>query len=328
MWNSIKGMKQNLLLITAGLLLSLVGVSPSRALANSSAGDFQVAVVISGEASLYAKALLALKQASPETTFKDFTVDEWDADNAVSTMNNESLVVAIGARATAKLLQEKADFSLLSIMVPSVTFNEMVENDSALQEKIAAGKLSAIYMDQPATRQFNLAKLIDPELKTIGTLYENRSDNLVAEMRNAAEKNHLVLKAKKLSRDDNPIVALREMYREIDIFIAIPGKYIFNKSVAKWMLYLSYKNKKPLLGFSADYVSAGALAAVYSGPENIARQAGEWIDNYQRDERLLFSPDYPSYFSVTTNAEVAGRLNIRLDSEAEIEHKLSELESG
>lgn len=328
MWISINGMKKSLLLIAIGLLLSLGATGSSGEVGVERASGSEVAIVTSGDAPLYSKAVAGLKQYSPEIKFHHYSLEEWDSTARQDLSRQQELVVAVGAKATARILETPGNFVALSIMVPSVTFTELVKNRSQAQQKINDGKLSAIFMDQPASRQIKLAKIIAPELTTIGTLYEERSQTLADQLSQTARENQLQFKAIKLSRDDNPIVALRKLYRDIDLFIAIPGKYIFNKSTAKWMLYLSYKNKKPLLGFSSDYVNAGALAAVYSKPESIALEAAQWIKFYQQDKRLRFSPSYPSYYDVRMNPEVAEKLNAKLDSDAVLKWELNKLESN
>ena len=323
MWTIFKGMNR---LSRASLLAVLVAIS---ALYSSVIFAAELKVVVSGEAPIYKDTLLALIQNAPSgIAIKSYSLSEWDTEGAEPLLPASPTlpVIAIGSKATIKLLQQSQEQSVLSILTPSSTFSEWIKNNPRLAVKITEGKLAAIFMDQPARRQINLARLIAPKMQSMGTLYEERSQQLVVQLNSAAEANQINFKAKLLMPKDNPIVALRELYKDIDLFVAIPGRYIFNQSTAKWMLYLSYKYHKPLLGFSTAYVEAGALAAVHTTAEEISRQAMELIEEYQQVKKLPSSAVYPKYFSIKTNREVAEQLNITLDSDAVLELKLRNLE--
>ncbi|MES9968078.1 MAG: hypothetical protein ABW074_12490, partial [Sedimenticola sp.] len=64
---------------------------------------------------------------------------------------------------------------------------------------------------------------------------------------------------------------------------------------------------------SAAYVKAGALAAVYSTPEDIGRQLAETIKEFlDSGGKRLPPPRFPSYFNISTNETVAKSLGLTL----------------
>ncbi len=234
--------------------------------------------------------------------------------------------VSVGAAATSRLLEVPELPLRLSVLIPSQALHALLAGNPEARQALAEGKLSAIYLDQPASRQINLAKLIRPGVKSIGTIYDQPSKEIALQLQRAATDHGLSFSMLPLAEDDNPVSVLRKMYADIDVFIAIPATYIFDGTIAKWMLYLSFQNGKPLLGFSAAYTRSGALASVYSDPEDIARQAARWINDLILSQGKLPPPAYPDHFQVTLNKQVAARLNLGYLDAEQIEEELKSME--
>ncbi len=310
--------------IAAWLWLCCVPVvycAPISSNATHQADRITIAVLLSGSNPLYQQTLQAFgDNLPPNVDIATSMAEDWSGEA------KSDLVVAIGASATKKMFTSNPMAPGLSILLPSNTFTRLLEHSQSAANKLKLGKISAIYMDQPGERQINLAKYVDPGLKNLGTLYDAQSSSLIKALDIAANEKGVKLLARQLEQSENPVAALREMYADIDMFIAVPGRFIFNRSTAKWMLYLSYRHRKPLLGFSADYVQSGALAAVYSRPSDIGLQAASWIKAIDFRDIRLPPPSHPNRFSVSINREIAQRLGKDLPSDNDIKQILQELE--
>ncbi|NIB39438.1 hypothetical protein HBA55_07565 [Pseudomaricurvus alkylphenolicus] len=335
MMMEVKGVKfgfKALLNSSFGLLLLLVGMwvqadAMVPAAREAATASKSITVVLSGDSGLYQRSLAALKRHLPTTMEVESLTLEQIASGERQLSAND-FVVTVGAKAAEQVMATATEARQLSILLPSSTFYDLAKQYPQSAQRLDGGRLSAIFLDQPARRQLNLARLINPNLKAIGTLYDIRSQQLVQQLSEVAGGTDIEFRSRRLLPSDNPIAVLREMYRDIDVFLAVPGKYIFNRSTAKWMLYLSYRNRKPLLGFSEDYVTAGALAAVYSNPEQIAGEAGSWLQECLDSGKPLPPPSHPSIFSVSVNREVASRMGLgsliaaRLESQLKAQEQL------
>ena len=71
--------------------------------------------------------------------------------------------------------------------------------------------------------------------------------------------------------------ALTKVLASADVILAMPDPMIFNNGTIHNILLAAYREERPLIGFSPAYVRAGALAAVYSTPQQIAHQIAETI---------------------------------------------------
>lgn len=285
--------------------------------------DRQIAidVILSGTAPIYETLFTTLAHnLSPRYVLTKSLAEDWKADNT------DSILVSVGARALEILIANDHDRACLSVLVPANKFLGDVKHNPIAQSMLQRGELSAIYMDQPPARQLNFARLVNPQLKSIGTIYDQYSTELANQLAESAAQLTIEFHKQSLSEQDNPVATLRKMYADIDVFLALPGKYIFNPSTAKWMLYLSYQNRKPLLGFSADYVQAGAFAAVFSNPADIALQASEWIKAAAENDYKFNAPGYPTHFNVSINKQVAARINLESLSEEQLHRQLLQME--
>ena len=297
------------------VILCLLMCFSSPAKADEQSGHVQM--LLSGGESIYQEVVQGLSASlGSEISQETYRPKGWQVavhGNVVA--NPNTVVVAIGSRALSTVIESGYQGPLLSLLVPSVSFQALVADSDLLSGRVSNGTFSAIYMDQPAARQLALARLIKPDLKSVGALYDLPSEPLVKELRNAANREGIEFRVQLLDDNSNPLSILRDMYRKIDVFLPIPGQFTFNRSTAKWMLFLSLKNKKPLLGFSSDYVKAGALAGVFSSAEDIGKEGGAMLNDYFSLDEFSSGPRYPDHYSVVVNREVASRLRIKLPDE-------------
>ena len=302
-------------------------VPPAWAMAPDRPTEIDIIVVLSSDKPLYQRAFGSLQQSLPvDAHIVSYALSDWHNRAAGDLSNPPPLLIAVGTQAAEAILSSGVESPLLSIMVPSTTYQKLLMRYPAGENQTGGGQRAAIFMDQPPERQINFAKLIAPHAKTYGTLFDNTSQQLVAGLSQAAKAQSVAFKSRHLVDSDNPLKVLKKMYREIDMFISVPSQFMFNRSTAKWMLYLSLRNKKPLLGFSEDFVKAGALGAVYSTPEDIAREAGEWISEYQKSGQCTSASKFPRYFKVSVNQDVADAFNLTLDAEDVLKWELDKLE--
>ncbi len=243
------------------------------------------------------------------------------------TSEKREYYVAIGTRATDMLLRQlPADApGIISTFIPRRSYQTLIEKHKD-SPSVKAGKITAIYLDQPYSRQLMLARLMMPKANTLGVAFSEASAIDLPLLQGALERTGFALEHIVLEEDRSPIKQLQPLLEDSDIFLTLPDKAVFNRTTAKWILYISYRQRVPLLGFSRKYVKAGAAAGVYSSPEQIGKQTGELIRALPKRKYKLPASSYPSYFSVITNPSAAKNLRINLPSAPILERRLKEAE--
>ncbi len=225
-----------------------------------------------------------------------------------------ALIVAIGGAAArlAETLPRKQP--VLDILVPRLLFEQLTTANSAR---------SALYIDQPFARQLNLCRLIVPDLHQLAVLYGPVSQNSDRDLRSAAKKLDISLVRQYVRAGENPNAALDQVLDGSQLLLALPDPDVFNRYTVAGLLLTAYHHDVPIIGFSAAYVKAGAIAAVYSTPEQIGRQAAEMVLAAKTAAGwALPAPRYPTDFNVAVNRQVGRSLNMKLPDEVELQQAL------
>ena len=294
----------------------------------------------------------ASAQGIPNNDFHTLTVQEL-SKQSFSTSQYD-LIVAIGTAAATKAIELENEAPLLNIFIPKNAYEAINPNNAltngeapnnsqvdtlqanisqaprqiTTQKPVTTRKISAIYLDQPLKRLITLACLLKPEAKSLGTIFGPISQSAQPEIEKLAKTGGMELKYDFLTKEDNPVSTLKPVVTESELFIAIPDHAILNKAIARWILYLSFQHKIPVIGFSNAYTNAGAIASVYSSPEDIGKQAAETIVSWLANKNeAIWNPVYPRYFTLSTNPAVARSLGISLPSEKELYKQFKEKEA-
>lgn len=283
-------------------------------------------VILSDTTSSYQKVLQGIRDHNEEP------VDHLSVDLLLNTPeklqhNDYDYYVAVGSRATDTLLRLLPANAppVLSTFIPRRSYQGLIRTYST-RPTVTSGKISVIYLDQPYSRQLRLARLIRPDANTIGAAFSSQSARDLPLLEAALNSTGLTLTHRVLDEDKNPIKQLQPIVESSDIFLTLPDKAVFNRTTAKWILYISFRLRVPLLGFSRKYVEAGAVAGVYSTAIQIGRYTGEMMAKLNPQHPVLPAPSYPRYFSVATNPSAAKKLRMSIPAKAILEQKLKETE--
>ena len=299
-----------LAIIALWLLLAPLGARADRALC----------LVLSADKDYYLEAAEAFRR-TVATTHPALVMGEGRA-SALETLApaRDELLVALGTEATAKVLTRFPDNPVLSLFVTKSAWQELMAT-----ERQRGAPTAVIFMDQPMDRFIHLAALLKPSARTLATVFGPVSALEQPTFSAEARAQGFELVSSHLGSKDNPVAALTPLFKRGDLFVALPDQGLFNRTVARWALYLGFKYKVPLVGFSRSYTEAGALASLLTSPEDIGRQGGEWLDDYLSGrDQSPWNEIPPRYFSLEINPSVARALGIDIPSEEALYQQLVE----
>lgn len=247
-------------------------------------------------------------------------VESGDIDAASFEAKDTRLVVTVGTAATQKVFELNKSVPVLSTLVPRNSYRVLEENVRLQGRQYAR---SAIHLDQSIARHIGLIRMILPNKKTISVVLGPDTRFLQPELNLAAANEGMRIQIETMGYAQRLIGPLNRALEESDAFIAVADSVVSNRKTVQNLLLTTYRRKVPVIGYSRAYVRAGALAAVYSTPEQVGRQAGELVGALiKRETWSLPARLYPKYFSVEVNHEVARSLGISVPPEKEIERKL------
>ncbi|MCG6966484.1 MAG: hypothetical protein LJE59_08230 [Chromatiaceae bacterium] len=235
-------------------------------------------------------------------------------DRATAESMPPDLIITIGARAAWRLSQQATAAPVLNIFLPRAAYLQL--------ENAASPPRAAIFLDQPIARQFALAHLLLPTAKTAGIL---RADTQAATSETISETARpfgFSLNIVTIEDGDDPADAIRQVIGPSDVIIATFDRTAYKPATTKWLLYLAVQQHRPIIGFSYALLKAGALAAVFSTPEQIADHAAELVRDWLRTGTPPNGTFYPRYYHVGLNSPVAGQLGFTPPSETELTNKV------
>ena len=233
------------------------------------------------------------------------------------------LIIAVGMRA-AEFAITNSDAPVLAVMIPKTGYEMLLEKQAAQNRTRAT---SAIYLNQPWERQLDFILAALPGYGRLGLLYPPDTYTDIAGLRQRVSERGLSLDARPVRFAEMLFPALDEMLDDVDLLLAIPDSAIYNSNNVRNILLTSYWHKVPLVGISQAYVSAGAICAIFSTPEQLAVQAAGVAVSFARN-RQLPAPQYPASFSIAINQQVARSLGVVLDTPEAIRERMNKAGGG
>lgn len=257
---------------------------------------------------------------------------------------------ALTVGATAAVLDERAPTPALIVTVGTLAYErtlKWLEQRDAVWQRVpvlatllpraayeayrAAGAprlrvTSAVVLDQSLGRQMALIQRALPDRRRVAVLPGPQTQPQLGALEQEARARGIQLMV--TARVDTPgevYPALKEATASADVLLALPDALIYNSANLQNILLASYRARVPLVAFSAAYVKAGALLAVYSTPAQVGRHAGGLVRGWLAG-RGLPPAQSPREFAVVANHRVATSLGIQLDDAALIAEDLRRAE--
>lgn len=311
-----------------GMLLLLALCLPSSPCLAATPGPYKILLLLSGDDKAYDEAARSLSSSLLRSAGRALPFDirrqVLPPEGAISLSRPDSLldadyavVVPIGTAASRAVKTAGGDTPVLNILTTKDAFDAVWSPAGRSADR----HVSAIYLEQPVSRQIRFIRLTLPRHTNCGVLLGRNSLGLKPDLGAAAAESRLHLNAIDISVARTPIDGIRDVIASNDVILAVPDAEVLTPNIAKWLLYMAYQKEIPVIGFSRAIVDAGALAAIYSTPEQIGRQAAEIILRAALDARdkhgtawRLPPAQYPGYFEVAINESVARSLRIRVRS--------------
>lgn len=274
----------------------------------------RVGVLLSGAGTSYWAVLEGLRgeleTALPQARLEVVTLAETaPSADALADLRTMQLIVAVGTRAARAARRLPDGIPVLSVFLPRHAYSQVF---SASRPQRA---VSAIYLEQPLSRQFAFVRALRPDAAVVGAVLGPSSAHRKPALRQAAEGAGFTLDAVEISGDDRAVTAMKRLVGRADVLLAVPDAAVFTPNRAKWLLYMAYRRNTPLVGFSRPYVEAGALGSIFSTPAQVGRQAAGRIRRWHR-EGALGPPAFPLEFEVAVNRFTARALGIRVPEAA------------
>lgn len=228
------------------------------------------------------------------------------------------LVATVGVQASRRyLLQNTASAPpAVAALIPRAAYDPLVESLPPNRPRN-----TALFLDQSFGRQLDLMRILLPGARRVGVVLGPQSARDTETFRNQAASRGLQLNIETAARESQLYSALQGVMQNSDVLLLIPDPEIINAATAQNVLLTALRRRMPIFAFSAAYVRAGALAAVYSSARQQGFEVAQMARTVQRGGGLP-APRYPRYFGVAVNRTFAEQLGIDTPGEAALVQRL------
>jgi ABC-type uncharacterized transport system substrate-binding protein len=227
------------------------------------------------------------------------------------------LIITIGVRAAAELQNHPADVPVLNVLIPQDAYRQLIA--------AARRETAAVFLDQPVERQFAVAHALLPTVHAAGMLLGSESSADIASFSRAAGRFSLRLDIVTVDRGANPASAIRQLLTNNEVIVSTFDREAYQPATAKWLLYLALRQRRPIIGFSYALLEAGAVATVFSTPEDIARQTAGIVAAWVHTGVAPTGTAFPRYYNIGINARIAEKLGLNAPSEKVLEKRVRTL---
>ena len=224
-------------------------------------------------------------------------------------------IVAVGTAATRAAVESRLDASILAVGISRRMFESLDCADPALRRR----KCSAIFGEQPAARVLETVRAALPTATRVGVVMGSLAERDSATLQAESRARGLLLQQRLVEQRSDLFRELEGVLRASDVLLALPDPRVLDATSARDILLTAYRYSIPVVTTSRSLAEAGALVAVYTTPEQLARQSVEWITRAAAGRDVAVERSrYPRYFSVWVNRRVAASLNLWMADDAEL----------
>ncbi|ROR32137.1 hypothetical protein [Inmirania thermothiophila] len=187
-------------------------------------------------------------------------------------------------------------------------------------------RLWIVTTEQPPARILRLAALALPEARHVGVLLGPRSGAARAAVEAAARALGRVPRIGLVPDAGALIPVLDELLPEVSVLALLPDPVVVNRVGIRPLLLRAYRAGVPVVGPSRALVRAGAVAGVFSGPEEMAGELAALVEAALAGKAPDPGPRPPRRFDVVVNPYVAHALGLTLPGAPVLARELRELE--
>lgn len=268
-----------------------------------------IMLVLSDDSAPYGEFTAALHDALKDSGWHIATRTKVAASG--STTRHHDLIITAGSQALRSVLTSGGSTPVIATLLPRQSYEQVLAESPAPRARI-----TAITLDQPAARQASFLRHLLPNQKRVGILLGEENRASTTQLRQQLAAAGLSLDSESANDHAGGLLgALNALLPRVNVLLALPDNSIYKRDNIKAILVTSYRHQRPVVAYSAAFVKAGALAALYTTPTQIAAQTAELILG---PTPLPAGAINPSMFAISINQNVTQALGLAVPDEMTI----------
>ncbi len=274
-----------------------------------------VALVLSDNGGPYAEFATSFEEYSSKSHWKISYIGKIESQSSAQV--RPDLIIAVGSEAFRASLALDSNTPILATLIPRRSYEKILGEFARSRPR---GTTSAIVLDQPPARLSAFIRHLLPGYQRIGMLSSDETRNQLPVLK--ALFAGLTIDTEEVSGDQALLGAINTLLPRVNLLLALPDSSIYKRENVKSILVTTFRHQRPVIAFSKAFVNAGALAAIYSTPAQLARQSADLLRALPTGSSSLPAIQVPSQFAISINNNVAQSLNLDLPDEASLRRAL------
>lgn len=262
--------------------------------------DYKVCIISSGTSAIYKNTERGITDNLQTISNKHINYISFDINDITEqdkqSIRKSDILITIGNTASVRTRLAYPNKTIIHTLIPEQTLATI---------KHTQHHSYYLFVDQPAERHIKLISLIQPNVKTIGILSSTHNSPRIKNITRAAKKHGMAINLTKFDPKRKKLALIKELIANSDTILTLPDHDAITPSTAKWLIYMAYKKKKSIFAYSKQFVTAGAIASVYSSPYKIGLQTSTILKNILAQGELKVIHYYPDDFEIAVNSPVA-----------------------
>jgi hypothetical protein len=261
-------------------VLALAAMLPPEATLLAAGPPCEAAVVYRSGSEAYEEALAGLRETISATSCTVHMIDLGNSayEKWLGRHGSElKLTAAIGIGTYQQVTASSPGLSV----IPAVVLRDDLKPDPS--------RAGAVYADVPLTTTLERLRGLFPSRLRVALIHRPNhagpDANALARIRRLGYE----LRVMECSGPEKLLSVFSSLNGTTDFVIAEPDPSLYNNATIKPLVLASLEQRLPILGFSATFVRAGALAGVYPDFRDLGRQTGELmarlLENKNQNQR-------------------------------------------
>ncbi len=275
------------------------------------AGDGTVLVVKSSENSFFKATVDKLIEASGGNV--DFIITSLDSlKQNLDQIQISDAVVTLGIEAAEFARQNIDNTPVIHSYLTEFQFRKLNKKTNQF----------AVLLEQPIGRYLSFIKSL-LAVKKVGIITTPELTIDKAALISAQKKLAIQVDQRIFMAGENPVNIVRNLLEDNDVLLSLPAPAIYNRKYLKGILLASYRLNRPVISYSPAHVKSGALAAIYTSPENIGEQLSDFLRQVMNNTNFKAQAFYyAANFNIAINKRVEESLGLTLPDKEVLTRKL------
>ena len=178
-----------------------------------------------------------------------------------------------------------------------------------------SGPVTGVALEIPVDSLFTRLKLMLPHVKSLGVIHGDGTDAVLLERaRAAASVLGMTLVAEHVNADDEVPGAYRRMRRNIDALWMLADPIVVTRDNFAYLARRTRTDGIAFIGFSENFVRAGALVSVSPSYATMGTQAAILLERLLADPSAVPPVQTPVAAKLVINADTIAALGLDLDA--------------